>query len=73
MLRVSWSDTRLEGGSFYNKILFTFPCFVHFNGNSHIIKNSERSIIPIIVKNIKNQEDCDITEIKGGHTIFSQL
>jgi len=59
MYRVSWREISVKNNRFYNNKLDEYPCFVHFSGQSDITKHSKRSVIPILIDFIQNNDKKD--------------
>lgn len=52
MYHVSWKELSIIGGRVYNKVLQSFPCILHFNGNSHLTLNW-KSIMSEVVDRVE--------------------
>jgi hypothetical protein len=46
---VDWNEMSIINGKIYNKIMDTYPCFIHFNGGTWKQENSE-DITPILIE-----------------------
>jgi hypothetical protein len=44
---IPWSHFLIKEGRLYNKVTNTQPCFLHYNGQQHLMKGGE-SIMPIV-------------------------
>ena len=50
MYHVSWKELGIKGGRVYNKVLNTSPCFLHFNGNSHLTVDWKMIMADVVSK-----------------------
>tara|TARA_B100000214_G_C23834908_1_gene565998 strand:+ start:66 stop:851 length:786 start_codon:yes stop_codon:yes gene_type:complete len=54
---ISWKEIEFNEGRVYNKILNTYPCFIHFNGGAWKTKE-KKNIMPIFIELlIKSKQD----------------
>lgn len=81
MFLASWYDFIIQNGRLYNTVLKTYPCFIHFNGESWKIDNNE-NIMNVFVDNLEKSSvnTQEIFNFNAYHkctwpngTILSQL
>jgi hypothetical protein len=71
MHRISWKDLEFRNGRLYNKILDTYPCFIHFNGG--VWKTQEKNnIMPIFIELlIKSKQDNNIYNLDNYNQLIT--
>jgi hypothetical protein len=57
MYHVSWKEISIERGRVFNKVLNTFPCFLHFNGNSHLTIDWKIIMADVLAKITKSKKE----------------
>jgi len=65
MMLVSWNDLEVKSGRVYNRVLHSYPAFLHFNGGSYL--TAER--LPLVTF-LNEIQDNIIRSNRFGTTLF---
>ena len=73
MWLISWRDVYFREGRFFNNVLYSYPCFIHFNGPL-----KAKKIIPIFLKKISISKTdpqiiYDLNEYEQRHKSIPQI
>ena len=65
---IPWSHFLVKEGRLYNKVTNTQPCFLHYNGQQHLMKSGE-SIMPIVYALAKEGATKELGEYEKLHDV----
>ena len=65
---IPWSHFLIKEGRLYNKVTRTYPCFLHYNGQQHLMKGGE-SIMPIVYALAKEGGTKELGEYEKLHDV----
>ena len=69
---ILWKELDFREGRLYNKVLNTYPCFVHFNGGTWQT-NKKENIMPTFVElMIKSKNDSKIYNLDKYNQIITK-
>ncbi len=75
MFSVDWNEIYIQDGRVVNSVLGTKPCFLHFNGDSWVVKGGD-NIMPVFIDKLhgsSKSEICKFTEVQNfSHFYFKR-
>ena len=65
---IPWSHFLIKEGRLYNKVTNTQPCFLHYNGQQHLMKGGA-SIMPIVYALAQGKETKELGDYEKLHDV----
>lgn len=69
---IPWSHFLIKEGRLYNKVTRTYPCFLHYNGQQHLMKGGG-SLMPIVYALAKEGGTKELGDYEKLHDVCDAL